>query len=264
MIGNLIGIIYGLYFKKSIAFAFAMDFIIYKLFLLCINVTYVRKPQILKYLKLILNYNSIILFCIFAIISNTYLMYLNKKYENIYDNASKISTKAVVISTKEEKEYSYKYIIKVKSGEYKNKKYVLTIKKDEKNILKYGDLIEFEGEYIAPSKSRNYKGFDYSLYLKSKNIYGTIKTTNCKLVKHKNLNILLLKANDIRNSIIEQANKLLPKENSGLLIGILLGNKEGINEETITNFRQSNLLHLLAVSGAHTSYIVLRYNIYFK
>ncbi|MBO4816206.1 MAG: ComEC family DNA internalization-related competence protein [Clostridia bacterium] len=221
--------------------------------------------NLFQYLKVILKSNIIILLCVSSIISNTYLIYLNKKYESVYKNDTTcITGSAVVLSEKQEKEYLYKYRIKIKSGAYKNKKFILVIKKEEKNIFEYGDLIEFEGEYSAPSKRRNYKGFDYSLYLKSKNIYGTIKTSNCKVLDSGRLNLLLLKSNDIRRLIIKKSNTLLPKESSSLLIGILLGNKEEINEETINNFKGSNLLHLLAVSGAHTSYIILRSNICFK
>jgi len=67
----------------------------------------------------------------------------------------------------------------------------------------------------------------------------------------------LIKSNNIRNSIIEKANSLLPEKTNELLIGILLGDKSGISEEIIENFKISNLSHILSVSGAHTSYIIL-------
>ena len=74
----------------------------------------------------------------------------------------------------EEKEYTNMYTIKIKSGEYKKKKFYLYVKKNEKEKLKYGDLIKINGEYEEPSEARNYKGFDYKEYLKTKKIYGSI------------------------------------------------------------------------------------------
>ena len=34
-----------------------------------------------------------------------------------------------------------------------------------KEELEYGEKIDINGEFIEPSKARNYKGFDYSEYL---------------------------------------------------------------------------------------------------
>lgn len=157
------------------------------------------------------------------------------------------------------KEYSDIYTIKLKTGKYKGKKFYLSVKKNKNGKLKYGDLIEADGEYIIPSEARNYKGFDYREYLKSKKIYGTIKNSNknIKVIKEDNIGIVLKLSNNIRNYIINTSNKLLPEKTSSLLVGILIGDKSGISEEIIEDFKISNLSHMLAVSGAHTAYIIL-------
>lgn len=214
--------------------------------------------KILRYLKILINRKTIIIFCISAIISNYYILYVNNKYIEFYKKTPNImNIEAVVVAEREEKEYSYKYIIKVKNGIYKGKKFILSAKKDD---LKYGDLIEIkEGEYIAPLERRNYKGFDYREYLKTKKIFGTIKANNNKIqvLKNKQINPLLITSNKIRNSIIENIKKVLPDKTNKLLAGILLGNKSEIQEEIIEDFKTSNLSHMLAVSGAHTSYVIL-------
>ena len=88
-------------------------------------------------------------------------------------------------------------------------------------------MIEADGEYIIPSEARNYKGFDYREYLKSKKIYGTIKNSNknIKIIKENNINIVMKLSNNIRNYIINTSNKLLPEKTSSLLVGILIGIK---------------------------------------
>ena len=125
--------------------------------------------------------------------------------------------------------------------------------------MQYGNLIEVDCEYIIPSEARNYKGFNYREYLKSKKIYGTIKNSNknIKIIKENNINIVMKLSNNIRNYIINTTNRLMPKRTSSLLVGILIGDKSEISEEIIENFKNSNLSHMLAVSGAHTSYIIL-------
>lgn len=184
-------------------------------------------------------------------------MYLNIKYNEFYKTPPEtINENAIVIKEGVEKEYSYTYIIKIVDGKYKNKKFVLSTNK--KNTLQYGDLINIKGEYIIPTESRNYKGFNYREYLKSKKIYGTIKTNEkIKIIENKKLNIFLIKSNELRNIIINKAKALLPTKTANLLIGILLGDKDDITEDIIEDFKISNLSHMLSVSGAHTSYIIL-------
>lgn len=168
-----------------------------------------------------------------------------------------INANAVVVGDAEEKEYYCKYLVKIRDGTYKNKKFYINVKKNKESKLEYGDLISLKGEYLIPSKARNYKGFDYREYLKTKKIYGTIKIDSYKIVEKNNLNYFLMLSNKIRGFIINKSNVLLPKETSTLLNGILLGDKSGIEEDIIEDFKESNLSHLLAVSGAHTGYIIL-------
>lgn len=168
-----------------------------------------------------------------------------------------INANAVVVEDAEEKEYYFKYLVKIRDGTYKNKKFYINVKKNKEGKLEYGDLISLKGEYLIPSKARNYKGFDYREYLKTKKIYGTIKLDSYKIIEKNNLNYFLILSNKIRGVIINKSNVLLPKETSTLLNGILLGDKSEISEDIIENFKESNLSHLLAVSGAHTGYIIL-------
>lgn len=157
-----------------------------------------------------------------------------------------------------EKEYNKVYIIKIESGKYKGKKFYLYVKKDENNKLKYGDLIKLRGEYITPSETRNYKGFNYRQYLKTKEIYGSIKANNnIKILEANKLNTFFILSNNIKNYIVNISNKTLPGRTSKLLVGILIGEKAQIEEDIIENFKISNLSHMLSVSGAHTSYIII-------
>lgn len=50
--------------------------------------------------------------------------------------------------------------------------------------------------------------------------------------------------------------KIKNKEHQDILLGILLGNDEGIEKGTKQNFIESNLSHILAVSGMHVAYVI--------
>lgn len=193
-----------------------------------------------------------------ALIGNTQVLYLKNKYLEIYkDDKSIISATAVVIKGPSEGEYNYKYTVKARTGKYKNKKFIVYINKKNKKLLEYGDLIEIKGEYSAPEVARNYKGFDYSQYLKTLNIYGTIKVEESKLINKNQLSPILISINNIKEKMIDTANRNMPKRTANLLLGILIGERDNIQEDIIESFRTANLSHILAVSGAHTSYIIL-------
>ena len=193
-----------------------------------------------------------------ALIGNTQVLYLKNKYLEIYkDDKSIISATAVVIKGPSEGEYNYKYTVKARTGKYKNKKFIVYINKKNKKLLEYGDLIEIKGEYSAPEVARNYKGFDYSQYLKTLNIYGTIKVEESKIMNKNQLSPILISINNIKEKMIDNANRNMPKRTANLLLGILIGERDNIQEDIIESFRTANLSHILAVSGAHTSYIIL-------
>ncbi len=193
-----------------------------------------------------------------ALIGNKQVLYLKNKYLEIYkDDKSIISATAVVIKGPSEGEYNYKYTVKARTGKYKNKKFIVYINKKNKKLLEYGDLIEIKGEYSAPEVARNYKGFDYSQYLKTLNIYGTIKVEESKIINKNQLSPILISINNIKEKMIDNANRNMPKRTANLLLGILIGERDNIQEDIIESFRTANLSHILAVSGAHTSYIIL-------
>ena len=193
-----------------------------------------------------------------ALIGNTQVLYLKNKYLKIYkDDKSIISAMAVVVKGPSEGEYNYKYTVKARTGKYKNKKFIVYINKKNKKLLEYGDLVEIKGEYSAPEVARNYKGFDYSQYLKTLNIYGTIKVEEAKIINKNQLSPILISINNIKEKVIDNANRNMPKRTANLLLGILIGERDNIQEDIIESFRTANLSHILAVSGAHTSYIIL-------
>lgn len=179
--------------------------------------------------------------------------------------------KAIVTTDGIEREYKKVYEIEIQEingdKEYKGNKWLLHVKKSKNSKvcnLKYGDLIEFNGKIEIPSTARNYKGFDYQKYLKSKKIYGIILLTESVNIVSYDKYILLNKSlHDIRINIKERVYSLLPINARELCVGILIGERTDIDDETINAFKDSNLTHMLAVSGAHISYIILGISILF-
>ena len=143
----------------------------------------------------------------------------------------------------------YKYI-----GKYDDKKFYIF----SKQKLKIGDLIKSNFEVKIPSGKRNYGGFDYAFNLKTKGIDGNIKINKVFEVKHSKSFYYAYcdKIVDLRIEINNFFNKNLKKDIASIIIGILIGDKSGMDNKVIESFQNANLSHLIAVSGAHFIYVV--------
>ena len=244
LIGAIIGIIYGLYLKIGMALTVTL------LGLLLFLIQKDKKKLICFLYK---RRKIILIFFISTIISILYTISVNNKYEKFYNKIPEnIRTIATVVGEAKETEYYYSYEIKINQ-----KRFIMYVKKNNPEKLKYGMEIILEGKYIEPTEDRNYKGFNYKEYLKTKKIYGSFKAEKISVIKENNVNFILRISNNTRNKVIEIAKKILPKETSSLLIGILIGERQYISEDITENFSKSSLSHILAISGSHISYIII-------
>ena len=248
-IGYIIGILMGLYCKISIVFLYVFLFFIYLLF---------KKPHLKKfklisirryfpYIKIIITKNVFILILISSVISNSIVIYRIDKYNNFVNSFSEkqIQFKARIVSNPIIKKYNKIYTIKAN-----NKKYFLNVKKNVK--FEYGDTIVVNGIFNKPKERRNYKGFNYKEYLQTQGIYGTINSNNIDFVNN-NKNIF----NQIFLKVKNLIQKSFKQDISNVLLGVFLGYTNEINKDIKESFNESNISHILAVSGMHIGYLLL-------
>ncbi len=249
----IIGIIMGLYLKISIVF------------LICVNVGAILLFYTLSHKK------SVIIFCLTVLIGFFSVRIVDINYMlqyQLFHSEEEYKIEAIVVSDATDKEYKKVYqieILKINgNSESKKGKWLLNVKKTKNNKIgmeddiQFGDVISFSGTVEIPSVARNYMGFDYQNYLKSQKIYGTITAKGqIEVVKHNQLKGIEKLWHDIRHDMKDRLYRLLPQDVRELCIGILIGERQDISEEIVNYFRESNLTHMLAVSGAHISYIVL-------
>lgn len=255
-IGYSIGIIWGLYCESNIAFLYGIIISVTCIinFVRCKKHEFklISLSRYLKYLKIVINYETIILLIIFSLISNILVNVANKKYENLYENEEQIELIAKVISN--ENENLKKYIIRVIAPQrFKNTKLIITSNME----LRYGDKVQIGGIYREPELARNYGGFNYKNYLKTKKIYGTLKVENIYKIKENTNNYIFTLSNDLFLKIKDNIEKLYSKEKANLLLGMMLGYTEDIDDATKEKFKISNISHVLAVSGMHVMYLVM-------
>lgn len=252
----------GLYFKRSIVFLYIPIIVI--IYLIKMGKKNKKKKlkilnpkRYFRYFKLFINKQALIIIIIFSIISNSIVIYKNIEYEKSFKDEEILEGTAVVLSQKEEKDYNYTYKIKLLKGKNKNKCLYLKIDKKQEVNLEYGDKIFITGEFQEPQGMRNEGGFNYKEYLKSLNIYGSVKAKNIKVIEQNKGNIFMNFTYKISDEIKENIEEFMGEKYSGLLIGLLLGDSSKIDENMEENFKITSLTHILAVSGAQVSYIIV-------
>ncbi len=263
-VGYMLGIIMGLYCKISIVFLYLVILIIYPRTTKKSKFKLVSIKRYSRYLKIILTKKVLIMIVISSIISNSIVLYQNYKYENLYSkfNQKEVFIRAKIVSNVKEKDYKDVYKIKVnelnKSNKYKNTYLYLNIKKSQNLKLEYGQEVYINGKYIEPEGQRNYKGFDYKEYLKTLKIYGTIESSNVKVSTNYGTNkSIFIYSNLIFLKIKDIIQKNFEPNVANIILGILLGYTDEIDGEVKQDFIESNITHILAVSGAHIGYLIL-------
>ena len=124
-------------------------------------------------------------------------------------------------------------------------------------LFDYGSNITFEGRLTVPGGARNPGGFDHDLYLAQKGAGASVfaypyaisageRTGGSLFVK---LGLL------IRKRIVNVIEKSLPRQQAGLMNGMLIGYRGGLTDEVKEAFSDAGLLHVMAVSGANVAFL---------
>jgi len=287
-ISYLIGILIGLYLEINIAFFMYIIIIMISIFLVKVTKKLNKRNLLILIISLIT-----------MIISNMLIFIKENRFNNLYSEINE-NTRfvGVVTDVQKDNEYYFNYIVKINNvngnEKFKNTNIIVKIKKNKNNTnvqnnnnennqnnqnnqndknktnnnseLKCGDLIYGFGNFEKPSIRRNYKGFDYSQYLKTKNVYMICKTekNQLKVLKHNSLFVGKMWIINLQNKLKNNLNLLLPNDTKGLANALLLGDSNFIDNEQKEIFSNANLMHILAISGMHITYIITFLNLIMK
>ncbi|OGH87567.1 MAG: hypothetical protein A3J93_03520 [Candidatus Magasanikbacteria bacterium RIFOXYC2_FULL_42_28] len=121
-------------------------------------------------------------------------------------------------------------------------------------IYHYGDKWRLNCELEAPAP---YEDFRYDKYLLNKGVYVICKFPNVILTSGFSGNRLKQAIFNFKNIVGARVNLLWPEPESGLMAGLLYGEKSALPAELLNNFNRTGLTHIIAVSGYNTSVIVV-------
>ena len=107
-----------------------------------------------------------------------------------------------------------------------------------------------------PNGQRNNGSFDYSSFLKSRNVYAILSAKSKDITDTRKCEWSVKRAAaSVNDKLCRFIDANYEPQNAALLKGILLGDKSDLSDETQESFRKSGLSHVLAVSGMHLAVI---------
>lgn len=169
-----------------------------------------------------------------------------------YDNEKDYKIISIIDDIKQ-KQNSINYELRIINNPTK----LLLRSNDSLNVIPSDTLI-LKCKLERPSVARNPGAFDYRKFLERKGISHFVS---------KGYEIIEVRENDswnvsatfykIRQNIIQKIHNYIGKPYSGLMTGLLLGEKGEIHPEIFQRFQQIGVVHILAVSGLHLGYILI-------
>ncbi|MDG2193369.1 MAG: ComEC/Rec2 family competence protein [Polaribacter sp.] len=185
-------------------------------------------------------------------------------YNNHYARFLKEHKEAVFVVGKVLKPNRYynKYLGSVvKVGTTKTRgKILLHIQKDSAvNSLKIHDKIMIAADFVEVPAVLNPHQFDYKKYLEKQGVYQQVFIKNKPFVRISNPHFSIYKlADDVRSAIQKSLKKHHFKEEElAVVSALLLGQRQDISKELITDYTRAGAIHILAVSGLHVGIILL-------
>ncbi len=138
--------------------------------------------------------------------------------------------------------------------------FIVKLRKARSAVLP-GDRVELKNvriEHLPPL--RNPGQFNYGSYLRERGILGMVRMTTASSIHYSATEEKFLPSRflySLRENLSSQIRKMLPPEAASFLTGILLGEKEGISREVKSDFQNSGVAHVLAISGLHVGFVVI-------
>ena len=153
-----------------------------------------------------------------------------------------------------------KFILNIYKDKYSKNNIDLTCFKD----FEFGNFVKVKGKISIPEKLNNPGEFDYKLYLYSNNIYGLINTYSKVEKVERGLNKpqkILKTINNIKektNTIIESK---MNYDEASVTKALVYGDKQDLDEDLKEKFNNTNITHLMSVSGTHIISLMMILNI---
>ncbi|MBX4210594.1 ComEC family competence protein [Candidatus Parcubacteria bacterium] len=116
----------------------------------------------------------------------------------------------------------------------------------------YGDLLKGEGMLARPKEivsDTDVRTFDYPAYLRKDGISFVMLRPKLNLVSSGNGNFIKTKLFAVKHFFIEKISSVIPRPQSALAGGLLLGGKQALGDKIQQQFKTAGIIHIVVLSG---------------
>lgn len=121
----------------------------------------------------------------------------------------------------------------------------------------YGDRVVIKGKL---TQARAFDDFDYQKYLERFNVYAVMGYPEVLILKSHTANWFKEQILRFKHWFTERIFLVIPKPQSSLMAGILLGARRGLPQKITDNFNATGISHIVAISGYNITIIVILIN----
>ena len=183
------------------------------------------------------------------------LRYFIPEVDSIYQ------VESIVNEVGETKRGTPKYVLspfRINNIQFSEGKLILYVKELTHRPIQ-GDTLLATMLLNFPRPRRNPHDFDYKLYLEQKGIFfeAFIQDTNSVQIQSPESVSATMHMHTLKESILSHFSTYLTKRSSGILSALILGERSDVDEETRTDFANTGVIHVLAVSGLHVGYVAM-------
>jgi len=133
--------------------------------------------------------------------------------------------------------------------------------------INYGDRVKLSGRLSFPLASANPGLFDYRKYLSYGNVhslFSVYRREDVEILGRAKMGIFRSVITKIRKRLDSVIKSTLPKMESSILAGVMLGERTGLSRQIQDIFCDAGVLHTLAVSGLHVGLVLFIFYAFFR
>ncbi|MFA5751365.1 MAG: ComEC/Rec2 family competence protein, partial [Candidatus Paceibacterota bacterium] len=162
----------------------------------------------------------------------------------------------VVITEPDIRENNQKITVEIREGVEKTK---ILVSIGLEHYLYYGDEVTLSGKLEKPENfligDDGERYFDYVSYLKKDEIFYTMSYPSIEVLSSNNASKFKSALFNIKNKFLNVINISIPKPESILLGGLILGERSGFSEEVRENLINTGTIHIVALSGYNVTIV---------
>ncbi|WP_236552310.1 ComEC/Rec2 family competence protein [Flavobacterium sp. 9R] len=215
-------------------------------------------------------FEAAILFLSFAVGIGILVTHTDSNRKNNYSNHPTVYEKAnwIEVVVREKLKSSPQnnryiaYVQNVNNQSLEGKILITTPKTNNTKEIVVGHRLRFKTKLIKTEKPKNPNQFDYSAYLKNKQIYAQAFLPTEDIHYHQALikDVWYYSAT-LRNTIVTHLEQSgFDKKALPVAMALLLGQQQDIDPNITKDYQYAGAVHILSVSGLHIGFIVLFIN----